>query len=197
MDKYIFQIKLSRLLSIFFLLLGGVFFFAGMDMLFLHKVIPVSTESGFKFAAWFSFIIGSLVGSSGIQNCISPMTLIKVNHQGVNIKSTPGPTRKLTLISWEAIANIEQGEIVMHSGKGGGRTVHKTVKFVLNPESPLANSRITDGMVRWSSKEINFDSIYFTVKLDELIAALLKIKTNPNSFEQMNLAADYFIKHNK
>jgi len=165
-------------------------------MLFLHKVIPISTESGFKFASWFASIIGGLVLSTGIQNCISPMTLIKVNNQGVNIRATPGPTRKLTLIPWDSIANIEQGEIVMSSGKGG-RIVHKTVKFVLNPNSSLANSRLTNGMVRWSSKEINFDSIYFKVKLDELIEALLNIKNNPTGFDELNEGADYFLKHNK
>jgi len=109
LNKFIFQIKLSRLLNVFFLLLGGVFFLAGLDMAFFHKVISAIDETGYVFAAWFCLIVGGFVGFTGVQNCISPMTIIAVSKRGIELKVNPGPTRKLTLIPWEDIEDIGQG----------------------------------------------------------------------------------------
>jgi hypothetical protein len=194
MEKYIFRIKLSRLLSVFFLLLGGIFFFMGLEMVFLHNFIPINEDAGFKFGGWFCLIAGGLVGFTGVQNFISPMTLISVCRKGISLKAKPGPTRQLTLIGWNDIQDIGEGEIIMHSGKGG-RTVHKTVKLVLKPQSALAQSRITDGMVRWNSKEINFDSTYFAADLGQIIKALKGIKSDPAGFDELNLDVKYFLQH--
>lgn len=47
------------------------------------------------------------------------------------------------------------------SGSKGGRVIHKPIKLLLKENSPSAKARLTDGMVRWSESEVNFDSIYF------------------------------------
>ncbi len=196
MNKFIFQIKLSGLLSVFFLLLGGVFFAAGLDMVFFHRVIPGASEPGYSFAAWFCLIIGGLVGFTGLQNWISPMTLLAISKRGVELKASPGPTRKLTLIPWEDIEDIGQGQITM-SGSKGGRIIHQTVKFTLKKNSSSAKSRITDAMVRWSDNEVDFDSTYFKIDLQVLIKALKMIRENPDNYDELNAEADYFISHNK
>lgn len=196
MNKFIFQIKLSGLLSVFFLLVGVVFFFVGLDMVFFHRVIPDTSESGYVFAAWFCLVIGGLVGFTGLQNCFSPMTLLAVSKRGVELKASPGPIRKLTLIPWEDIEDIGQGQIIM-SGSKGGRIIHQTVKFILKKNTPSAVGKITDAMVRWSETEVNFDSTYFKIDLDVLIKVLRKIRENPGNYDELNEEADYFISHNK
>jgi len=196
MKKFIFQVKLARGLSVFFLLIGGIFFTVGLDMVFFHKVIPISQEPGYAFASWFFLMIGGLVGFTGLQNCFSPMTLLAVSKRGVELKASPGPIRKLTLIPWEDIEDIGQGQIIM-SGSKGGRIIHQTVKFILKKNTPSAAGRITDAMVRWSETEVNFDSTYFKIDLDVLIKALRKIRENPGNYDELNEEADYFISHNK
>ena len=196
MNKFIFQIKLSGLLSVFFLLVGVVFFFVGLDMVFFHRVIPDTSESGYVFAAWFCLVIGGLVGFTGLQNCFSPMTLLAVSKRGVELKASPGPTRKLTFIPWEDIEDIGQGQIII-SGTNGVRAIHQTVKFILKKDSSSAKSRITDAMVRWSDNEVDFDSAYFKIDLQLLIKALKMIKKNPDNYDELNADADYFISHNK
>lgn len=195
MKKFIFTIKLSRLLSVFFLLLGGVFFSAGLDMIFFHRIIPLIEEKGYVFASWFCLIIGGLVGFTGVQNCISPMILIAVSKKGIELKASPGPTRRLTLIPWQDIEDIGQGQIIM-SGSKGGRVIHKTIKFMLKAGSPSANARLTDGMLRWGASEVNFDSIYFKVKLESLINTLKMVMSQPDKYEELNADVGYFIRHN-
>lgn len=74
--------------------------------MFFHKLIPRINEAGYVFASWFCLIIGGLVGFTGVQNCISLMTIISVSKRGIVLKSTSGPTRKLTLIPWGDIEDI-------------------------------------------------------------------------------------------
>ena len=196
MSNYIFHIKMSRALSVLFLFMGAIFLSIGVEMVFLHKFIPVQDEFGFKFGGWFFLITGALVAQPGGANLLNPMTLIAVTRKGINIKAKPGPTRQLTMIPWDDISSVDKGEIYMSSGRGG-RTVHKTIKFVFRKGSPFAASRITDGMVRWGSEAVDFDSTYFSVDLEALIKTLKEIKTAPGSFDELNLDVKYFLEHKR
>jgi len=178
---------MSRGLSALFFIMGLAALLTGLDMGFLHLVIPVSEQSsdgGYIFGQWFLIIVGALVSYSGGSNLISPMTLLEATRGGIGMKTRPGFSRTLTRIPWSEIDDIRQGEIRVSSGQQSN--AHRSLKIVLRPDSRLQKSSITDATVHWHQGEIDLDSSYFREDLGLLIQVLKILHENPGRYLEVN-----------
>lgn len=186
-NRCFFRIRMSRGLSAVFFIMGLTALLIGLDMGFLHLVIPLSEQSsdgGYIFGQWFLIIVGVLVSYSGGSNLISPMVMLEANREGIGIKTRPGFSRTLTRIPWSEIDDIREGKIRISSGHQSN--AHRSIKIVLRPDSQLPKSSITDATVHWHRGEIDLDSSYFRESLDLLIQVLKILHENPERYLEVN-----------
>jgi hypothetical protein len=194
-NRFVFQIKLSRTMSVLHLFLGICALAVGLDMGIFHIFIPETqhfNELGYIIGTWFLIIVGAVVVYAAFRNISSPLSLLVVSKNGVALKASPGFTRSLTFISWEDIADIREGEIYVSSGSGH-RVTHSSLKVILQEESKLAKDKITGATIRWQNGEVDIDSTYFAEELEKVIDAVKSVRENANRFEELNADFEEFL----
>jgi len=107
--------KLNQGIGLF---ITAIFFALGIEIVFLHRFIPISPEKGLRIFGWAALVLGGLGFFAGIKSLLIPKPVISITDQGVQL-GIAGLSGRPFIIPWEAIHNVR---LTFIESSEGGKT---------------------------------------------------------------------------